>query len=121
MAWNKNGYQISEDQLQVQCFTWVRAQYPQLEKRIYHIPNGGQRNKLVAFNLKRQGTLAGVWDIYVSIPRKGFHGAYIELKVGKNKLTDKQVAFQQANANDYHFAVCYTLDEFQQTIKEYLT
>jgi len=30
---------------------------------------------------------AGIWDIFVPIPAKGFHGMFVEMKFGSNRLT----------------------------------
>lgn len=54
---------------------------------IYHIPNGGSRNKIEAANLKRQGVRAGVPDLCVPIAQRGYHGLYIEMKAGRNTTT----------------------------------
>lgn len=55
-------------------------------KLLYHIPNGGSRNKAEAANLKRQGVKAGVPDLFLPVPRGGYHGLYIELKFGKKNI-----------------------------------
>ena len=46
----------------------------------YHVPNGGQRNKKTAADLKRQGVKAGVSDLVVMEARGGLFGLYLELK-----------------------------------------
>ena len=57
---------------------------------LYHIPNGGSRNKAEAANLKRQGVRAGVPDLFLPVARGGYHGPYIELKFEKNKTSKNQ-------------------------------
>ena len=52
----------------------------QLYDPIYHVPNGGQRNKKTASDLKRQGVKAGVSDLPVRQARGGWHGLYLEFK-----------------------------------------
>jgi hypothetical protein len=50
---------------QKKLFRWVdfmKTEYPELDM-MFHIPNGGSRNKLEAANLKKQGVRAGVPDI----------------------------------------------------------
>ena len=47
---------------------------------VYHVPNGGQRSKKTAADLKMQGVRAGVSDLVVATARGGYHGLYIELK-----------------------------------------
>jgi hypothetical protein len=43
---------------------------------------------------------SGVWDIFLP-----FCLTYIELKVGNNKLTDEQIAFQSFNEKQFSFYV----------------
>lgn len=57
---------------------------------IFAIPNGGHRSKAVAGKLKAEGVRAGVPDLLVPVARHGYHGAFIELKVGRNKPTENQ-------------------------------
>ena len=58
---------------------------------VYHIPNGGSRNKAEAARLKAQGVKAGVPDLCIPVARGGYHSLYIEMKHGKNKPTEKQL------------------------------
>lgn len=58
--------------------------------------------------------------IFLSVPRQGFSGMFIEMKAGKNKLSESQQEFKSANDRDYLFKVCYNLDEFKSEINEYL-
>lgn len=41
---------------------------------LFHIPNGGSRNRLEAINLKRQGVKAGVPDLFLPVSRHGKNG-----------------------------------------------
>ena len=47
---------------------------------VFHIPNGGYRNKAEAAHLKAQGVRPGVPDLCVPVARHGYHGLYIEMK-----------------------------------------
>ena len=88
---------------------------------MFHIPNGGSRNKIEAANLKRQGVKAGVPDICLPVPRNGYHGLWIELKVGKNKTTENQKRYISFLTNQgYDVAVCYGMEEAARKIVEYL-
>lgn len=104
-------------------FNWIEWQlgkYPELELA-FHIPNGGKRNAREAANLKRQGVKAGVPDICLPVARGGYHGMYIELKVGKNKQTEKQKDWQKKlNRQGYLSVVCYGWQQAAQTLTEYL-
>ena len=108
-----------EAQEQAAYFEWA-AYVPQL-KWAHAIPNGGRRDKIEAANLKRQGVKAGVSDIFIPVPCGGFHGLYIELKVGKNKPSEKQTEFQKDMLKaGYLTAVCYGAEEAIEVTKKYL-
>ena len=104
-------------------FGWAAMQshkYPGL-RLMFHIPNGGSRNKLEAYNLKKQGVKAGVPDICLPVPSGAYHGLYIELKYGKNKTSPEQRAWLAAlSAVGYKTAVCYGWSEAAETILKYL-
>jgi hypothetical protein len=67
----------------------MESKYPAL-RMLHAIPNGGHRHKATAARLKAAGVKAGVPDICLPVARGDWHGLYIELKVGKNKLTEAQ-------------------------------
>lgn len=70
-------------------------QYPELQL-LFAIPNGGLRDKIVAANLKAEGVKSGVCDLFLPVARRGCHGFFLELKVGKNKPTPDQMKFIMA-------------------------
>lgn len=111
---------IKEDQLQANCIIWFRAQYKHLYWRLMAIPNGGKRNVITAAIMKRTGTLSGAWDLFLSVPKSNYSGMFIEVKVGKNKLTDNQIEFLRENCPNYWMKVCYSLDEFIKDVDFYL-
>ena len=104
-------------------FSWAalaRCRFPELDL-LYHIPNGGSRNRLEAANLKRQGVKSGVPDLCLPVARGGYHGLYIEMKYGKNKTSENQNKWLEAlQKQDYAVAVCYGWQEAQQVITDYL-
>lgn len=108
-----------ESEEQAALFEWA-AYYPEL-KWMFAIPNGGTRNPREARNLKRQGVKAGVSDIFLPLSRGKYNGLFIELKVGKNKPTNKQNEFiNYANRQGYAAIVCYGFREAQAAITKYL-
>ena len=57
-------------------FSWAAYRteiMPELQY-MYHVPNGGKRDKATAAVLKRQGVKAGVPDIMLPAARAGYHG-----------------------------------------------
>lgn len=96
-------------------------QYPEYAGLLYAIPNGGKRNAVTGAILKAEGALAGVADIFLSVPNRFYHGLYIEMKKPKGRQQESQKLFQQAvEAQGYKYALCYSLDEFMELVKMYL-
>lgn len=109
-----------ESSLQITCVEYFDLKYPHLKQLLFHIPNGGKRNIREAARLKRMGVRAGVADFFLAIPRGGYHGLFIELKVGKGKLTDSQKAFTDAVAEKgYLTAEVRSVDGFIELIDKY--
>lgn len=96
-------------------------QFNHLAKLLFAIPNGGKRNGFEAKNLKNEGVRPGVPDLFLAIPKKGYAGLFLELKKGKNKLTENQsVYFDLLQQNNYLVKIVYSFDEFKKIITEYL-
>ena len=104
-------------------FQWAEYQaskYPEL-KLLYHIPNGGKRDKVTAINLKRQGVKAGVPDICLPVAGGGYFGLYIELKVGSNKPTKLQNEWLcNLNKQGYLATACYGWQQAAEILVAYL-
>ena len=111
-----------ESEHQRALFEWIRTQQARDSRysKIFAIPNGGKRDIKTAANLKREGVLSGVWDIFVPMPRNGLCGLWIEMKAGKNKLTANQKKFREGLTDCYKFEVCYTWIEAKEIIENYL-
>lgn len=114
---------MSEAQEQRFLFQWAglaQQKYPEL-KLLHHVPNGGKREARTAVNLKKEGVKAGVPDIVLLVARGGFHGLYIELKVGRNKTSLKQDEWIEALRQEGYFVkVCYGWDSAREEIENYL-
>lgn len=113
-----------KEELEAQAlFTWVtlnEAAYPELAL-FFAVPNGGKRNKFEAYRLKRTGVRAGVSDYILLAARGGYYGLALELKVGKNKLTDSQeIFFINAIEAGYKTAVCYGAEAAIEELLHYL-
>lgn len=110
---------MTEHDEQAMLFEWTRYR-PEL-RWMFAIPNGGLRNKVTAARLRSEGTKAGVWDIFLPIPSKGYHGMFLEMKFGKNRLTENQKEFGEfVNGKGYYTAVAYSADEAMREIDQYL-
>ena len=114
------GYEEAE---QAAIFEWAeyeKRKYPELEL-LYHVPNGGKRDAKTAAILKRCGVKSGVPDLVLPVARCGYHGLYIELKVGKNRTSKNQDRWlENLNAQGYKAVVCYGFNETTNMILRYL-
>jgi hypothetical protein len=89
---------------------------------VFAIPNGGSRNKAEAAKLKAEGVSAGVPDLFIPIPKQGYHGLFVEMKVGKNRTSHEQDEWLALlRKNGYKAAVCYGADAAIKTIDDYIT
>lgn len=118
-----DGDALSEHDEQVVLFDIAalhETQYPELAW-LHAIPNGGLRNPRVAIQMKAEGVRSGVWDVFLPVARGGYHGLYIEMKFGANKLTPNQRAFQAfVEAHGYKCVVCYDGMEAFNQVEGYL-
>jgi hypothetical protein len=113
---------MSEHDEQVALFNVLylyQGKYPIL-KWIFAIPNGGKRHPATAVKLKREGVKSGAWDIFVPFAVDEYCGMFVEMKYGKNTLSDNQIAFNLDVGNAYKWIVCYSAIEACHAIGEYL-
>ena len=114
----------NEGQEQELIFQWAKlhyGKYPELARCMFAIPNGGTRIKKEAWALKRQGVKAGVSDITIQVPRGGYHGLWLELKVKPNKATEEQIKFLEAmKEQGYYTVIAYGALEAVDVIKRYM-
>lgn len=114
----------SEHSQQTALFAWAAdsvEQYPQL-KWLFAVPNGfygdsGQKGKM-----KAEGLRKGVPDVVLPFPMNRFyHAAFIEMKVGKNKPDEDQIAWlDYLTSAGYYCKVCYSWEEARDTLIAYL-
>lgn len=113
----------SEANEQATLIQWCKLnsnKYPKLDL-IFAIPNGGKRNLKEAHNLRLQGVRAGVMDLFLPVASNGKHGLWIEMKYGKNTLTQAQQYWYWKMIDEgYEVRVCYSADEAIEEIKSYL-
>jgi hypothetical protein len=84
--------------------------------RIWHVPNGGLRDKAVAAKLKWMGVLAGVLDLTVVGP--GGKVAFWEVKEPGLSLSDEQLEMIEAlTAMGYRCAVVWSIEDARRELR----
>lgn len=111
-----------EHSIQVACVTWFRYEYPTLSKRLFAVPNGGRRDAVTGARLKAEGVIAGVADLILLTPCKGYGALLVEMKTGKGKQSQAQKQWQKdiTGKGEYQYVVCHSFDDFRKAVKEYL-
>ena len=110
---------------QVTLMQWWALAHQQFgipEQLLFAIPNGGQRNIIVASKLKAEGVRAGIPDLFLAVPRRNAHGLFIEMKKAKGgRTSEKQnAALDMLAEQGYTWAVCHGWTEAKKCIEGYL-
>lgn len=107
-------------------FQWAEdmaaLKWPELHL-MYAIPNGGSRHKLEAANLKKQGVKPGVPDVFLPVPRGGYHGLYIEMKRRRGGVLsqDQRDYIDALRAQGYRVETCKGFHPAADLIEEYMS
>ena len=111
----------AEDDLQMQCVSWFRLQYPQLARLLHHSPNGGRRDAREGARFKQMGTQAGFPDLILLVAAQGYHALLLELKTRTGRQQDSQKEYQQlAEAQGYRYVVIRSLEAFMDEVNTYM-
>lgn len=111
----------AEDDLQMQCVSWFRLQFPQLARLLHHSPNGGRRDAREGARFKQMGTQAGFPDLILLVAAKGYHALMLELKTRTGRQQDSQKTTRSASRSKGTGTWSFVLfDQFRETIKDYL-
>lgn len=113
----------TEAQHQANVVKWTqihRAEYPELAL-LFHIPNGGTRDTIEARHMKEQGTKAGVPDLCLPVPRRGYHGLFVEMKTPKGRVSPEQKWWgEKLTEQGYLWRVCYGWEKAVELLEWYL-
>ena len=131
-----------ESRIQRDCIEWLDEEYPEFwvmvkctkyqkgvkiikDRRVslcYAIPNGGLRAKREGSKMTGEGVRPGVWDLFISVPRGGYHGMYIEMKSAKGRISQEQKEFQKlAIAQGYKTVIIRSKKDFVTIVSAYLS
>ena len=112
----------AEDDLQMQCVTWFRLQFPKFARLLHHSPNGGRRNAREGSRFKKMGVQPGFPDLVLLVASQDCHALFIELKSATGRQEDSQKEYQAlVEAQGYRYALVRSFDEFKKLIENYMT
>ena len=110
-----------EHNLQVACVKWFRMQYAPYARSLFAVPNGGQRNAVVAAKLKAEGVLPGVADLLLLEANFEYRGLAIELKTKEGVQSKYQKEWQKyIESRGWMYVVVRSVDEFIKVVTEYI-
>jgi hypothetical protein len=113
-------HEAAEQEAVFEWASYMSMSIPELTL-LFHIPNGGTRNKLEAQHLKKQGVKAGVPDLFLPVARGKYHGLFIEMKYGENRPTTEQLQWaKNLIEQGYKCLVCYNWTSATNNIQQYL-
>lgn len=109
----------SENSIHKTVIQFVNA-HPILRKCVIHIPNEGKRTVMYGKHLKDMGMRPGVADLFIAMPRRGYNGAWIELKSKYGILSEHQANFlNDMSAQNFFTKVCSSVDSALEVIQWY--
>lgn len=105
----------------INVVNWFNYQYPELSDDLHHFANERKCSIQQGRLLKRMGVKKGVADFFLAIPLDGYAGFWLELKVGKNKVSPEQEAFlRRKTERGYQCASCWGFEAAKELITTYL-
>lgn len=112
-----------ESEHQQALFQWAHLRektMPELSL-LFHIPNGGKRDRATAARLKAEGVKPGIPDIMLPVARGSYHGLWIELKADHGKPSVEQICYiEELRRQGYCALLCYGWQVAREEIEQYL-
>ena len=107
-----------EEKLQSECYKWAINTYPCLRFGcLFHVPNGGTRNRIEAIGFKAMGVVAGVPDL-ILINKGLVIGIEMKTQDDKSKLSDKQIKVHEAwKKQGIDTYIVRSFEEFKELIE----
>ncbi len=127
MQIQKDEQAASESKIQHCCVSWFRHEFPNIDRLLFSVPNGGLRGPRAGAIMMYEGQVRGVSDLILLYPSKGKASLCIEMKVPKRKgrsagIQNPEQKTWQALVEQYgsKYVVCRGLLEFVTEVCDYL-
>ena len=112
-----------ETLLQIDIVNWFKLQYPRLYPLLM-ASAGGLKTTITSGKLmKAMGYKAGTFDLFLAVPRNGYHGLFVEIKTNKkySKASDSQKKMQELlESQGYRAVILKGFDKIVDEFREYL-
>lgn len=110
-----------EDIDHIKVINWFNHEFPELSDDLHHFANERKCSLAMGKKLKTMGVKRGVSDFFLGVGCGGYHGLWIELKVGNGRLSPEQRAFIERKLQRGYFAIAaWGFDATKEIIKTYL-
>lgn len=104
---------MNESQIQCSIVKYIRYLFP--KSILFAIPNGHKRHIVTAFNLKREGVLAGVSDLIWLHEGRTY---FLEVKTDKGYQSVNQKEFQSlVEKQGFRYAILRSTKDFDNFLK----
>lgn len=105
----------------INIVNWFHYNFPDLTDDFHHFANERKCSINQGKILKKMGVKKGVSDFFLALPVGGKAGLWIELKIGKGKLSQEQASFiQRKLARGYEALAVWGEDAAKAVIQTYL-
>ncbi|HHA1396934.1 VRR-NUC domain-containing protein [Enterobacter soli] len=94
-----------EHKAQVIFFDLMWRKHRDIYRLLHATPNGGVRDEVTGFEMKAEGQKSGFPDVTLNAARGVYHGLHMELKVGKNTMSESQKEWQALLLSEGYAAV----------------
>lgn len=109
-----------ETALQIAFIRWLESQHPDIFMFTFASAGGIRSTARAGAEMSHMGYKRGTPDIFIMLPRQGFHALIIEIKTKRGRATKEQKeVLQQLSQQGYKSVVCKGWDDLIGTVRKY--
>lgn len=113
---------MTEDRIQQECSMWFKNTYKEYRNLFFMINNAGTKTKQRAVLDVAMGITKGIPDTFLSMPKHGYNGLYVEFKTPEGKLSQVQKeVIALLETQNYLVLVINNVECFKASIMWYLS